>query len=160
MILPTGAITWSNPVTHAFGWYNDSVGKVESLGHAHTASYHCLSTIGSYGHELLKRHFFLHEESFYRVVDVQSSCSPLQWYQRESSSFVEKSANTMWINTISWAVLLLSTDSSYWMLNYRHVFKSLSSCSFKFTDKADILLVTALAPSCDLRSHLAPFNHV
>ncbi|XP_056267294.1 uncharacterized protein LOC130191665 [Pseudoliparis swirei] len=36
-----------------------------------------------------------------------------------SSSFVEKSSNTIRIKTISCAVLLLSTDSSHWMLNHR-----------------------------------------
>uniref|UniRef100_UPI003AACA46D scavenger receptor cysteine-rich domain-containing protein DMBT1-like n=1 Tax=Centroberyx gerrardi TaxID=166262 RepID=UPI003AACA46D len=64
-----------------------------------------------------------------------------------SSSFVDKSWNTIRTNTISCTVLLVSADSSHWMLNHLHVLRSRSSCSVKFSDIADTLLAIVLAPN-------------
>ncbi|KAF0029317.1 hypothetical protein F2P81_018422 [Scophthalmus maximus] len=64
-----------------------------------------------------------------------------------SSSFVEKSSNTIHTNTISCAILLVSIDSSHWLLNRLHVLRSRSSCTVKSSDMADTLLAIVLAPN-------------
>lgn len=62
---------------------------------------------------------------------------------------MEKSWITIWTNTVSCTVLLVSTDLSPWMLNHMHVLKSWSSCSYKFSDITDALLAIILAPKLD-----------
>lgn len=77
----------------------------------------------------------------------------------KSSSFVKKLSKivkkqnqnrnhqTLLIKTISCAALLLSTDSTPWMLNHLHLARSRSSWPAKFPDIAGTLPTTVVAPS-------------
>ena len=64
-----------------------------------------------------------------------------------SSSFVEKSSKAIRMKTNSCAALLLSTDSSHWMLKKLHLSGSLSSWYAKLLDITDSCLAIVDAPS-------------